>query len=78
MQVLDANFCNIGSDKNGAILENKSLTTAIYQPFRASVIFYTILTLHLYCAADDTMFKRAVERAGTECVILHENESTEI
>ena len=28
-----------------------------------------------YCAADDTMFKRAVERAGAECVILHENES---
>jgi L-ascorbate metabolism protein UlaG (beta-lactamase superfamily) len=31
-----------------------------------------------YCAADGTMFKRDVEKTGAECVILHENESTEI
>jgi L-ascorbate metabolism protein UlaG (beta-lactamase superfamily) len=31
-----------------------------------------------YCAADDTMFKHAVEQTEAKCVILHENESVEI
>ena len=31
-----------------------------------------------YCAADETMFKHAVEQAGAKCVILHENESVEM
>ena len=31
-----------------------------------------------YCAADDTMFKKEVEKTGARCVILHENESIDI
>jgi L-ascorbate metabolism protein UlaG (beta-lactamase superfamily) len=31
-----------------------------------------------YCAADDTMFKKEVEKTGANCVILHENESVQI
>jgi L-ascorbate metabolism protein UlaG (beta-lactamase superfamily) len=31
-----------------------------------------------YCAADDKMFKHAVEQTGAKCVILHEDESIEI
>jgi L-ascorbate metabolism protein UlaG (beta-lactamase superfamily) len=31
-----------------------------------------------YCAADDKMFQKEVEKTGAECVILHEDESIEI
>jgi L-ascorbate metabolism protein UlaG (beta-lactamase superfamily) len=31
-----------------------------------------------YCAADETMFKHAVEETGTACAVLHENESVEL
>jgi hypothetical protein len=31
-----------------------------------------------YCPADDVMFKKEMEKTGSECVILNENESIDI
>lgn len=61
--------------------ENEALQTAIMMRPRL------VIPCHYYCSvfftknynpADDQMFKNEVEKTGTQCVILHKDESVEI